>query len=189
MKKTDFKNMIKESIKEVLIEEGLLAYENKAVGLHAIVDVRHEGEWIKKTTVGRIIFNSILPEDVGYVNAIIDKNELTKIVTNDSTSPIQDTDLRVEHDQAMERAEQQRAKLVEMRKNMMDSIGKSSYKDIYNLNGVNLFEGTTPLKSGGTPGAGPSTTGPLSDVEPSDPGVDISSLMGNANLWKELLKK
>ncbi|SVD44631.1 uncharacterized protein METZ01_LOCUS397485, partial [marine metagenome] len=64
------------------IEEGLLAYENKAVGLHAIVDVHHEGEWIKKTTVGRIIFNSILPEDVSYVNVIIDKNALTKIVNN-----------------------------------------------------------------------------------------------------------
>ena len=64
------------------IEEGLMAYENKAVGLHAIVDVRHKGKWIKKTTVGRIIFNSILPEDVGYVNDLINKNELTKIVNN-----------------------------------------------------------------------------------------------------------
>ena len=152
MKKTDFKNMIKESIKEVLIEEGLLA----------------------------TVISEVAKE---FGRAALENS------TNVSTSPIQDTDLRVEHDQAMERAEQQRAKLVEMRKNMMDSIGKSSYKDIYNLNGVNLFEGTTPLKSGGTPGAGPSTTGPLSDVEPSDPGVDISSLMGNANLWKELLKK
>ena len=152
MKKTDFKNMIKESIKEVLIEEGLLA----------------------------TVISEVAKE---FGRAALENS------TNVSTSPIQDTDLRVEHDQAMERAEQQRAKLVEMRKNMMDSIGKSSYKDIYNLNGVNLFEGTTPLKSGGTPGAGPSTAGPLSDVEPSDPGVDISSLMGNANLWKELLKK
>ena len=152
MKKTDFKNMIKESIKEVLIEEGLLA----------------------------TVISEVAKE---FGRAALENS------TNVSTSPIQDTDLRVEHDQAMERAEQQRAKLVEMPKNMMDSIGKGSYKDIYNLNGVNLFEGTTPLKSGGTPGAGPSTTGPLSDVEPSDPGVDISSLMGNANLWKELLKK
>ena len=64
------------------IQEGLLAFENKAVGLHAVVDVRHNGKWIKKTTVGRIIFNSILPDDVEYVNDIINKKKLTKIVNN-----------------------------------------------------------------------------------------------------------
>ena len=30
------------------LQEGLLAYENKAVDLHTIVDLRHNGEWIKK---------------------------------------------------------------------------------------------------------------------------------------------
>ena len=64
------------------LQEGLLAFENKAVGLHAIVDVRHNGKWIKKTTVGRIIFNSILPDDVEYVNDIINKKKLTKVVNN-----------------------------------------------------------------------------------------------------------
>ena len=64
------------------IQEGLLAYENKAVGLHAIVDVRVKGKWVKKTTVGRIIFNSILPDDVDFVNDIIGKKMLTKIVNN-----------------------------------------------------------------------------------------------------------
>ncbi|MEL0207988.1 MAG: DNA-directed RNA polymerase subunit beta' [Gammaproteobacteria bacterium] len=64
------------------IQEGLLAYENKAVGLHAIVDVRAKGKWVKKTTVGRIIFNSILPDDVDFVNDIVGKKLLTKIVNN-----------------------------------------------------------------------------------------------------------
>jgi DNA-directed RNA polymerase subunit beta' len=64
------------------INEGLLAYENKAVGLHAVVDLKHNGSWIKKTTVGRIIFNSILPDGVDYVNKIVGKKELTKIVNN-----------------------------------------------------------------------------------------------------------
>ena len=64
------------------IEEGLLAYENKAVGLHAIVNVRHNGEWIKNTTVGRIIFNSIIPEGVEFVNELINKKKLTQVVSN-----------------------------------------------------------------------------------------------------------
>ena len=64
------------------IEECLLAYENKAVGLHAIVHLRKNGEWIKGTTVGRIIFNAILPDEVGYVNDIINKKRLTQIVND-----------------------------------------------------------------------------------------------------------
>ncbi len=64
------------------IEEGLLAYENKAVDLHSIVDLRRNDEWIKKTTVGRIIFNSILPDGLDFVNDIVDKKLLTKIVNN-----------------------------------------------------------------------------------------------------------
>ena len=64
------------------IDEGLLAYENKAVGLHSIVDLRHNNKWIKKTTVGRIIFNSILPDGLEFVNEIVGKKQLTKIVNN-----------------------------------------------------------------------------------------------------------
>ena len=73
-------------------------------------------------------------------------------------------------------------KINETRKKMLDAIGKDSY------NGIDLFEGTTPTRSAGTPGSSPSPSSPLSDVEPSDPGVDISSLMGNANVWKALAK-
>ncbi len=62
------------------IDEGLLAYENKSVGLHAIVHLKHNGVWIKETTVGRIIFNSILPDDLEFVNDIVNKNKLIKIV-------------------------------------------------------------------------------------------------------------
>ncbi|MBT4828095.1 MAG: DNA-directed RNA polymerase subunit beta' [Candidatus Marinimicrobia bacterium] len=64
------------------IEEGLIAYENKAVGLHAIVNVRHNGKWIKNTTEGRIIFNSIIPEGVEFVNELINKKKLTQVVSN-----------------------------------------------------------------------------------------------------------
>mgnify|MGYP003626532327 CR=1 FL=1 len=151
MKKSDFKDMIKESIKEVLIEEGLLAT--------VISEVARE---FRKTTP---------PTPAA------------------SKSPPPEQRVYEEVAQAKERAEKSRAKLADMRKNMMESIGKSSYKDIYNLNGVNLFEGTTPLASGGNPGSSPSPAGSLSDVEPTDPGIDISSLVGNAGIWKELLKK
>jgi len=73
-------------------------------------------------------------------------------------------------------------KMNDTRKKMLDVIGKDSY------NGIDLFEGTTPTRSAGTPGATTAPSSPLSDVEPGDPGVDISSLMGNANVWKALSK-
>jgi len=73
-------------------------------------------------------------------------------------------------------------KIDETRKKMLDAIGQSSY------NGVDLFEGTIPTRSAGTPGSSPSPGSPLSDVDPGDSGVDISSLMGNVNAWKALAK-
>ena len=45
------------------LNEVLLAYENRAIGLHAMINLRHKDKWIKDTTTGRAIFNSILPDE------------------------------------------------------------------------------------------------------------------------------
>ena len=73
-------------------------------------------------------------------------------------------------------------KINETRKKMLDAIGKDSY------NGVDLFEGTAPMSKAGTPADGSSPQGPLSNMDPSDAGVDISGLMGNAASWKTLAR-
>ena len=62
------------------LNEVLLAYENRAIGLHAMINLRHKDKWIKDTTTGRAIFNSILPDELNYVNKLIDKKLLTDIV-------------------------------------------------------------------------------------------------------------
>ena len=62
------------------INEVLLAYENKVVGLHAKINLRNKGHWVKDTTIGRAIFNSIIPDEMEYVNNLIDKKLLTSIV-------------------------------------------------------------------------------------------------------------
>jgi hypothetical protein len=75
--------------------------------------------------------------------------------------------------------EQAKARLSKKRKKMMESIGKDAY------NGVNLFEGTTPA-----PAPQESGRGALSDVDPRDPGVDISSFMGKSSLiWQKMAGK
>lgn len=84
-------------------EEVLLAYENKQVDLHASIKVRYTGPFMnlvayyddqdvltcpvvekKKevvdTTAGRIIFNSILPEKIPFVNGILKKRGLSNLV-------------------------------------------------------------------------------------------------------------
>ncbi|MFH1853225.1 MAG: DNA-directed RNA polymerase subunit beta' [Candidatus Neomarinimicrobiota bacterium] len=62
------------------ISEVALAYENKVVELNTIIDLRHNGTWHYKTTVGRAIFNSILPKELDYVDEMISKRRLEKIV-------------------------------------------------------------------------------------------------------------
>ena len=62
------------------IEEVVIAYENRVVGLHAKINLKHKDNWLKNTTVGRAIFNSILPAEMDYVDDLIDKKLLTSIV-------------------------------------------------------------------------------------------------------------
>jgi len=77
-----------------------------------------------------------------------------------------------------EREEKARTKIKETRKKMLDAVGNENY------NGVNLFEGTEPLRRGGAEGS-PAAASPLQDYAPSDPGVDISSLFSSR--WKNLV--
>ncbi len=81
--------------------EAIMAYETKVVSLHAKIKVRREGEWngvrrsaLVDTTVGRIIFNGPIPQDLGYVDRsdpdnfmkyeidfLVGKSQLGKIIS------------------------------------------------------------------------------------------------------------
>ena len=60
-------------------EEVLIAYNNNVIDLHSKVKVRMNGEIIE-TTSGRIIFNRILPEGLGFVNELLSKKRIEEIV-------------------------------------------------------------------------------------------------------------
>ncbi len=62
------------------IHEVKIAHENERVDLHAIISLRHNGEWYKNTTVGRAIFNSIIPSELGYYDETISKKKLSYII-------------------------------------------------------------------------------------------------------------
>ena len=64
-------------------KEAVMAYETRNVGLQEWVYVRWNGELIK-TTIGRIMFNQAFPQrwNHAFVNKIIDKGALRKIITD-----------------------------------------------------------------------------------------------------------
>jgi hypothetical protein len=138
MKKQEFKNLIKESVKEVLLEGGILS-----------------------TIIAEVV-----------------KGLGTSVVVEQKSSQKPPTLKAAESKLIEQERENQRQKLVDTKRKMLEAIGKSSY------GGVDIFEGTEALR-GGTPSGRDSV---LSDVDPSDPGVDISALAGKASIWKQLMK-
>ncbi len=63
------------------ISEAINAYRMEYVDLHANIKARINGEIIE-TTVGRMIFNSFLPDELGYVNEAVGKGGLQRLLSN-----------------------------------------------------------------------------------------------------------
>ena len=71
-------------------EEALIAYNEGKVDIHAPVkvivnDLDEEGNIVKmmrETSVGRVIFNEIVPDEVGFINTIISKKSLRDIISD-----------------------------------------------------------------------------------------------------------
>lgn len=78
-------------------------------------------------------------------------------------------------------SEEERSKILENKKKLLDAIGSSSY------NGVDVFEGTKPLRKGGTASKGSGGYKAFDGVDPNDPGVNIDKLTSNlGGIWKKL---
>ena len=138
MKKSEFKQLIKESVREVLVAEGFLS-----------------------TIVAEVV-KGIGPN-----------------IVSESVVKEKQTDQKADFKQL--RTQEKSKQLQETKKRMLDAIGKDAY------GGVNVFEGTSPMRNGGSSGA-PTPNSPLGDVDPSDPGVDISALLGATSAWKDMIK-
>ena len=70
-------------------EEVIIAYNEKAIEMHAKINVRlpldkndaSKGTHLVETTAGRIIVNQYVPDEVPYVNEVLGKKALRKIIT------------------------------------------------------------------------------------------------------------
>ena len=80
--------------------------------------------------------------------------------------------------EAKQRRSLQEKKAQQNRKKMLDSIGREAY------NGVDLFEGTTPMTPERSSGGAGSKA--LEGVAPSDPGVDLTGFGLPSGTWKKL---
>ncbi len=78
-----------EGIKFYSPEEVKIAYNEKAVDLHAAIEVKttdvdEDGEIIERmieTTVGRVLFNEFVPKKAGYINTLLTKKSLRDIIS------------------------------------------------------------------------------------------------------------
>jgi len=59
--------------------EVIVAYNLGRLDLHAKVHVRVKGKMVE-TTTGRVIFNEIVPEELGYLNELLTKKRLRQII-------------------------------------------------------------------------------------------------------------
>ena len=70
-------------------EEAIIAFNEGKVDVHALIkcvvrDIDENGNPYKhlvETTVGRIIINDVIPEEIGFVNEVIGKKALKKVIT------------------------------------------------------------------------------------------------------------
>ena len=139
MKKSELKSIIKECVKEVLFEEGVLS-----------------------NLVAEVAF--------GIAKAQAPIVEAKQQTPQMNTAAIQEA--REQEEEA------RRKKLLETKRKMLDAMGSSKM--------ANVFEGTEPLKQGGSPSTSPAH-GPMANRDPNDAGVDISGLFSLAGQkWNAL---
>tara|TARA_R110002110_G_scaffold169054_1_gene370799 strand:+ start:443 stop:880 length:438 start_codon:yes stop_codon:yes gene_type:complete len=143
MNRKDFKRilkpLIKECIKEVIFEEGVLST--------VITEV------VKGTQTTRNSQPTLQVEQKQEAN-FVNKQEILE--------------------------EKRKAELARRRK-LLDASG---------FGGVDIFEGTEPLRESGSPAKNNSPQGMFSDLPAGDAGVDISALMsvGSGHNWKKLAR-
>jgi DNA-directed RNA polymerase subunit beta' len=88
-RKTDEDRVVKgQGLSFYSAEEVIIAYNEKKIDLHAFIKVKanvkeREGVIVNKlidTTVGRVLFNQHVPEEVGYINELLTKKSLRDII-------------------------------------------------------------------------------------------------------------
>jgi len=62
-------------------EEAFLAFDNKKIDIHAKIKVKINDTFVE-TSVGRLLINEALPKGFRYVNEVLDKKNISKLIAN-----------------------------------------------------------------------------------------------------------
>ena len=121
-----------------------------------------------------LIEEGLLTEVVSQVTAGMSRQPIVENVPKKRNDKLFNEDLQMKR-----KSREANKKLQEHRRKLLDSIGTDAY------NGVDLFEGTEPMRNTAAPSQAHKSS-VLGD-DPSDAGVDISSIMGNSSkIWQAL---
>src|SRR5690606_26557006 len=88
MRSTPEQPVLGEGLTFYSAEEVEIAFNEKKVSLNAVIKVRtrdlnEQGESVLKiieTTVGRVLFNTVVPEEAGFINTVLNKKSLRNII-------------------------------------------------------------------------------------------------------------
>ena len=140
--------------------------------------------WMNKSDLKKLIkpvvkecIHEVLLEEGLLSNVVseVAKGMQGSMVLESAPKTVVNTNMPSQH-----KIQESRAKLKQHREKLMNSINSDAY------NGVNLFEGTEPLSNREAAPSGPQA-GSVDLGDPSDSGVDISSLIGGASqVWKAM---
>lgn len=124
-----------------------------------------------------LLEEGLLTEVVAQVAAGMPRQQLVEAASAPVPKQTKSTFVK----QRTQKVAEAKVKLQEHRRRMMDAIGNEAF------NGVDLFEGTEPIRQSGNINEThrPSVLGD----DPTDAGVDISSILGGSGqIWKAMKK-
>lgn len=81
-----YMTLIKEDLKKDTsrafdgLQDALLAHSHNLIGYHNVIKARVRGKLIE-TTLGRLLFNQIIPTEIGFINEAITQSTLKKIIS------------------------------------------------------------------------------------------------------------
>jgi hypothetical protein len=134
---------------------------------------------LKKTLrplVKQLVKEAMQEELTTVISEIIKQTSSVQMVEQRQVQP--QMNKKLQEDRVVEKQKQ-----IEERRKRLEEFSKNSF------GGMNLFEGTTPTPAprdvSGTKGA-ESVASPLAGVDPSDSGVDISSLLRMTGGWRQI---
>ena len=129
-------------------------------------------ECIKEVIFEEGVLSGIVSEVVQGFAPVITEGNTTAATSREHLKAQQEA----EEERIMLEKQQAHQQMLDTKRKMLDAIGQNSY------NGIDLFEGTTPLARESSPGNS------LGGVDPADSGIDITGLVGRSRIWSEMIK-